>query len=184
MTKASSTVKTDFVLPIAVLTIICLVCSGLLGFINGMTAPVIADTEAKIAAEARTEVLPEADGFTKLEWDSVKPEGSFVTEAYKADNGSGYVFMITGDGYGGRGTMKLIVGMDADGAVVRTKTLQHAETAGMGSKTADEAYRSQWTGKTGATIDQVDAISGATFSSTYYKDSMRSAFEAFAQVAK
>ena len=182
MTKSKSTVKADFVAPIAVLTIICLVCSGLLGYINSITKPIIADTEARIAAEARAEVLPEADSFTRLDW--TQPEGSFVTEAYKADNGAGYVFMITGNGYGGKNTMKLIVGMDPQGAVVATKTLQHAETAGMGSKTADEPYRSQWTGKTAATIDQVDAVSGATFSSTYYKDSMRSAFEAFAQVAK
>ena len=182
MTKANSSVKVDFVLPIAVLTIICLVCSGLLGFINGMTAPVISDTEGRIAAEARTEVLPEADSFTQLEW--TQPEGSFVTEAYKADNGAGYVFMITGDGYGGRGTMKLIVGMDADGAIVNTKTLQHAETAGMGSKTADEPYRGQWVGIKSETIDEVDAISGATFSSGYYKASMVSAFEAYEIVSK
>ena len=181
MTK-SSTVKADFVLPIAVLTIICLVCSGLLGYINSITKPIIADTEARIAAEARTEVLPDADSFTKLDW--TQPEGSFVTEAYKADNGAGYVFMITGNGYGGKGTMKLIVGMDANGTVVRTKTLQHAETAGMGSKTADDPYRSQWTGITADTTDKVDAITGATFSSNYYMESMLSAFEAFESVSK
>ncbi len=183
MTKTSNA-KTDFVLPIAVLTIICLVCSALLGSINGVTAPIIKATEDRIAAEARSEVLPDADGFTQLDWESVKPDGSFVTEAYKADNGAGYVFMITGNGYGGKNTMKLIVGMDADGTVVRTKTLQHSETAGMGSKTADDAYRDQWIGVTADTTDTVDAVSGATFSSNYYMESMRSAFEAYALVSK
>jgi len=182
MTKAKSAVKVDFVLPIAVLTIICLVCSALLGFFNGLTAPVIKETEDRIAAEARAEVLPEADSFTRLDW--TQPEGSFVTEVYKADNGVGYVFMVTGNGYGGKNTMKLIVGMDNDGAVTATKTLQHAETAGMGSKTADEPYRSQWSGKTAETIDEVDAVTGATISSTNYKNSMRSVFEAYALVAK
>ena len=182
MTKANSSVKVDFVLPIAVLTIICLVCSGLLGYINSLTKPVIDETEARIAAEARAEVLPEADGFTQLDW--TQPEGSFVTEVYKADNGAGYVFMVVGNGYGGKNTMKLIVGMDDNGAVTATKTLQHAETAGMGSKTADEPYRSQWTGKTADTINQVDAVTGATISSTNYKNSMRTVFEAYAQIAK
>ena len=54
MTKTSN-VKADFVLPIAVLTIICLVCSGLLGYINSITKPIIADTEARIAAEERAD---------------------------------------------------------------------------------------------------------------------------------
>ena len=177
-----STVKTDFVLPIAVLTIICLVCSGLLGYINSITKPIIADTEARIAAEARAEVLPEADGFTKLDW--TQPEDSFVTEIYEATNGAGYVFMVTGNGYGGKGSMKLIVGMTPEGAVVQTKTLQHGETAGMGSKTADEPYRSQWTGKTADTMDQVDGVSGATISSTHYMNSMKSVFAAYAEITK
>ncbi len=182
MTKEKGSVKVNFVWPITVLAAICLVCSALLGYLNGVTAPIISDTEAAIAAAARAEVLPDADSFTQLDW--TQPEGSFVTEAYKADNGSGYVFMITGDGYGGKGTMKLIVGMDADGAVVSTKTLQHIETAGMGSKTADEPYRSQWVGVTMDTVDTVDAISGATISSNHYKASMISAFEAYEIVSK
>ena len=182
MTKAKSTVKVDFVLPIAVLTIICLVCSGLLGYFNSLTSPIIAETEAAEAAKARAEVLPEADSFTELDW--TQPEGSFVTAIYKADNGAGYVFMVTGNGYGGKGTMKLVVGMTPDGAVVKTVTQQHSETAGMGSKTADEPYRSQWEGKTADTMDQVEAVSGATISSTHYMNSMRSVFEAYALITQ
>ena len=181
----NSTVKADFVLPIVILTVICLVCSGLLGFFNSLTSPIIAETEAAEAAKARAEVLPEADSFTELtEWKDLKPEGSFVTAVYKADNGAGYVFMVTGNGYGGKGTMKLVVGMTTDGAVVKTVTQQHSETAGMGSKTADEPYRSQWEGKTVDTMDQVDGVSGATISSTHYLNSMRSVFEAYALISK
>ena len=182
MTKTKSTVKVDFVLPIAVLTIICLVCSGLLGYFNSLTSPIIAETEAAEAAKARAEVLPDADSFTELDW--TQPEGSFVTAVYKADNGAGYVFMVTGNGYGGKGTMKLVVGMTPDGAVVKTVTQAHAETAGMGSKTADEPYRSQWEGKTADTMGQVEAVSGATISSTHYLNSMRSVFEAYALISK
>lgn len=184
MTK-TSTVKADFVLPILVLTLICLVCSGLLGYFNSLTSPIIAETEAAEAAKARAEVLPEADSFTELtEWDALKPEGSFVTAVYAADNGAGYVFMVTGNGYGGKGTMKLVVGMTPDGAIVNTVTQQHSETAGMGSKTADEPYRSQWVGVTADTIGTVDAISGATISSTHYLNSMRSVFEAYALISQ
>ena len=171
-----SNVKSDFVQPILILTLICLVASALLAMTNKVTKPIIEATEASIAEAARTEVLPQADGFTKL--DVQLPEDSFVTEVYKANNGAGYVFMITCNGYGGKGTMKLICGMDADGKIVTTKTLAHAETAGLGSKTAEDDFRNQFTGQD-SSLSGVDTISGATFSSNYYIEGIRSAFDAY-----
>ena len=176
MTKTSS-VREDFVKPIVVLTLICLVCAALLAYLNSVTRPIIEKTEADIAEAARSEVLPDSGGFTLL--DVALPEGSVVTEVYKAANGSGYVFMITGNGYGGKGTMKLITSVDPDGNIIATKTLSHAETAGMGSKTAGDDYRQQWTGISADTMDEVNAITGATISSTHYLNSMRSVFEAY-----
>lgn len=177
MTKTKSKVMEDFVLPILILTLICLVTSGLLAAINHVTAPIIEETEAAIAAEARKEVLPEADDFTKL--DVELPDGSFVTECYEANNGAGYVFMITCNGYGGKNTMKLICGVDAEGTIVSTKTLQHAETAGLGSKTTEDGFRGQFTGKNAGTLAEVDTIGGATFSSNYYIEGITSALEAY-----
>lgn len=173
---SKSNVKADFVMPILVLTLICLVMSAILAFLNNVTAPIIEETENAIAEAARSEVLPEADGFTQVDVDL--PDGSFVTAVYEANNGVGYVFMITCNGYGGKNTMNLICGMDADGLIVATKTLSHAETAGLGSKTADEGFRSQFTGKD-ASLEGVDIIGGATFSSNYYIEGIRSAFEAY-----
>lgn len=175
MTKTSN-VKTDFVQPILILTVICLVASALLAWINGITKPIIEETEAAIAAEARKEVLPEADDFTAV--DAALPDGSFVTEVYKANNGAGYVFMITCNGYGGKNTMNLICGIDGDGKIVATKTLSHAETAGLGSKTAEDDFRNQFVGAD-SSLSGVDTISGATFSSNYYIEGIRSAFEAY-----
>lgn len=175
MTK-SSNVKADFVQPILILTVICLVASALLAWINGITDPIIRDTEAAIAAEARKEVLPEADDFTKV--DAALPDGSFVTEVYEANNGAGYVFMITCNGYGGKNTMNLICGIGADGKIVSTKTLSHAETAGLGSKTTEDGFRGQFVGQD-SSLSGVDTISGATFSSNYYIEGIRSAFEAY-----
>ncbi len=181
MTKSKSNVMADFVQPIVVLTLICLVASLILAAVNGATKPVIEATEARIAEAARAEVLPEADSFTKVE--AQLPEDSFVTEVYKADNGAGYVFMITCNGYGGKGTMKLICSIGEDGKMICTKTLSHSETAGMGSKTADEDFRSQFVGED-SSLSGVDTISGATFSSNYYIEGIRSAFEAFEIVSK
>ena len=188
MTKTNNAM-TDFVQPIAILTVICLVCAALLAYLNSVTKPIIEDTENKIAEAAMSEVLAEAGGsFAKLEIElpEVYDDGTenFVTEIYEAKNGAGYVFMITGNGYGGKGTMKLITSVAPDGSIIATKTLQHAETAGMGSKTADDTYRLQWTGVNADTTGDVDAVTGATISSGHYLNSMRSVFQAYAYITK
>lgn len=175
MTKTSN-VKADFIQPVVILALICLVASALLAWVNGITAPIIDEQENAAANAARQVVLPEADGFTELDG---LPEDGFVTRAYKANNGAGYVFMITCDGFGGKGTMNLICGIGPDGKITATQTLSHEETAGMGSKTAEPDWRDRFVGKDAAGLGSIDTISGATFSSNYYLDGIRSAFEAY-----
>lgn len=174
MTKKTG-VKVDFVIPIVVLTLICLVISGALAITNNATAPVIEETTRRANEAARLEVLPEADSFQLVDVDDL-PET--VTEVYRAENGAGYVFMITCDGYGGKDTMHLICGMDADGVIVSTKTLSHSETAGLGSKTTEDGFRSQFVGKDSA-LNGVEAISGASRSSNYYINAIRDCFTAY-----
>ena len=182
MTK-SSNVRADFVQPIAVLTLICLICAALLAYLNFVTKPVIDETDARVAEESRIEVLPEADGFALV--DSALPDAyddgtvNFVTEVYEATNGVGYVFMVTGDGYGGKGTMSLAVSLDGNGAILQTMTISHEETPGMGSNTTLPDFTEQFTGKTADTLDGVDAVTGATISSGHYFNSRRSVFAAY-----
>lgn len=178
MTKAKSNAFTDFVAPIGVLFIICVVMAALLALTNGITAPIIAEAEAKEAEEARIAVMPEADGFELVDMDEVEGESSTITEVYRATNGVGYVFMITSDGYGGKDTLSMICGIDADGNITDTKVLSHSETAGLGSKVTGDDFRSQFLGKDSA-LEGVDTISGATFSSTYYISAIRNAFAAY-----
>ena len=85
--------------------------------------------------------------------------------------------MLTTKGYGG--DMKLICGMDADGVIEQCKTLSHAETSGLGSKTAEDPYRNQYCGKSAETLGEVDAITGATISSNAYKNAIEDAFKAY-----
>ncbi len=175
MTKRASSVKTDFIAPILVLTVICIVISAALAFTNDLTAPIIEETTRRLNEQARIEVLPDADSFELVQADGL-PET--ITEVYRAVNGAGYVFMITCDGYGGKDTMNLICGMDADGVIVSCKTLSHSETAGLGSKTTQDEFRSQFTGKD-ASLSGVETISGATRSSEYYINAIRDCFSAY-----
>lgn len=180
MTKAKSNVMTDFVSPIAVLVIICAVMSMLLAFTNQVTAPIIAEAEAEAEREAQMEVLPQADSFLQIEQAGL-PES--ITKVCSANNGAGYVFSLTAQGYGGKGTLKMTVGIDMDGKITGVKVLSHKETAGLGSKiTSDADFYGQFPGLDAAGAAGADTISGATFSSNYYKAAIADAFTAFEQV--
>ena len=181
MTKANSNVMTDFGAPIIVLVLICAVMSALLAFTNSMTAPIIEEAERKAKEEARLEVMPDAAGFEEVTADGLP---STITEVYKATNDAGYVFSLTAQGYGGKGTLKMAVGIDPDGKITGTKVLSHAETVGLGSKIATDAnFYGQFPGLDAAGAAGADTISGATFSSRYYKAAIADAFTAFGQVA-
>lgn len=175
MTKAKSNVVSDFVAPIAVLVIICAVMSCLLALTNDATAPIIAAAEAKAKEEARMEVLPEADSFLQVE---IADLPASVTEVFQAENGAGYTFSITAQGYGGKNTLKMAVGIDMDGKITGTKVLDHKETAGLGSKITTDAFQGQFPGKDRG-LEGVDNISGATFSSNYFRAAIADAYTAF-----
>ena len=186
MSKAKSNVTTDFVLPIVVLVLICAVMSGLLAFTNGVTAPIIKEAEEQAAEVARKKVLEAADTFVPLEVEGL-PEA--VTEVYKAVNGAGYTFSIVAQGYGGKGTLKLAVGIDKSGKITGTYVLDHKETAGLGSKIDTDAFQKQFSDNEAygggvdasyvSDIKNIDTISGATRSSNYFRLALTYAFEAF-----
>lgn len=178
MTKAKSNVVSDFVAPIAVLVIICAVMSFLLALTNDATAPIIEEAERKAKEEARMEVLPEADSFEQVE---IAGLPASVTEVFQAKNGVGYTFSITAQGYGGKNTLKMAVGIDMDGKITGTKVLDHKETAGLGSKIATDAFQGQFPGKDRG-LEGVDNISGATFSSNYFRAAIADAYTAFDMV--
>lgn len=173
-----SSVKHDFVMPIVVLGAICLVITALLALTNSATEPVITQAALERAEAARSEIIPEAEEFQLLEADGLP---ATVKEVYGTSNGAGYIFMLTTMGYGGE--MDLICGIDPEGKIIAVRTLAHGETKGMGSKTAEEPFRSQFVGKD-KNLEGVDAITGATISSTAYLNAIADAFDAFELVTK
>lgn len=171
-----SSQKNDFIIPILVLTVICIVTSAALAFTEQATTPIIKAAEEKAAEMAKMEVLPSADGFTEVSTDGMPQT---ITSAFKANNGTGAVFFITVKGYGGK--MNLIAGIDSEGKIVKTKTLKHSETAGLGAKTAEPQFQNQFEGKN-ESLDGVATIGGATISSKAFIGGMKDAFAAFKEV--
>lgn len=168
----------DFVRPILVLGVICLVASALLAGTNGLTAPIIQANTERTANANRTELLPEADTFTQVE---CSVEG--VTEAYAADNGAGYVITAAAKGYGG--DVPVMVAFDDAGTIVAVKFLDNDETPGLGQKVKNEDFSGQFAGLAAQalTLADIDAISGATISSRAAVNGINSAVEAYQQIS-
>ncbi|PWM39243.1 MAG: FMN-binding protein [Clostridiales bacterium] len=159
----------DFVLPTAVLTIICLVVSAALSVTYGITNPIIEENSRRQAQEALMEVLPEADSFT--ETTDALPEG--VLKLYTAQNGVGKVVQTSVSGYGG--AVVVMTGVKTDGTVSGVKVLQNSETQGLGSRVMGSEYTAQFFGVSDP--EQVESISGSTVSSNALKNSIRLAIE-------
>ena len=167
----------DIIKPILVLTCICLVVTGLLAYVNMVTSPIIEKAELDKSQQAMSEVLPEADSFTAVDINKLSDIPEEVSEIHKADNGAGYVFILITKGYGG--DMKIACGINSEGTVEACTTLSHSETSGLGSKTAEDPYKSQYTGKSADTLNEVEAITGATISSNAYMSAIENGFKAY-----
>ena len=69
--------------------------------------------------------------------------------------------------------------IDTDGKIVAVSTLDvTSETATLGGLTAKESYTSMYAGKD-SSLSGVDAISGATITSTAYEQCVLDAFAAY-----
>jgi len=172
----------DLLKPVVVLTVICIVVSAALAAVNGITAPIIADAAARAADAARYELLPEADGFEAIE---VEVEG--VTEMHKATNGAGYVISSQGNGYGGNGSVKIMVAYDNEGNITNVKVIDCAgETPGIGDKIVSESwFMEQFIGLNGEAKkgENVDTISGTTISSGATLNAINAAWKAYSEKA-
>jgi len=170
--------KKDFVLPILVLSSICLFVTGALAVVNNFTYPVIKEAAAQRAAEARKEIIPQADGFTLLHADNLPKT---IIEIYKATNDTGYIFMISVPGYGGN--INMICGIDNDGKIIKTAVLSHTETKGMTDPVFSYPHESQYLGKD-KNLHGIVPVTGATISSNAYKTGVKDAFTAYEMVRK
>jgi electron transport complex protein RnfG len=158
--------------PTVILLGICLVIAFALSFVNQMTADVIAEGQIDAENEVRAKVLPAAQTFTKVTAVQL-PAG--VIEAYKADNGEGFVFRSSAKGFSGE--VVFIVGIDRDGKITGIDMFQHDETPGMGTKVANESFLRAWYGD--ANPSEVDGITGATKTTNALRNALLQAKAAF-----
>lgn len=167
------------------LVTICLVAGGILAGVYSLTQLTIsAQKEQKLQA-AILQVLPE--GCTISDAEIV--EGMTVYKGYINGQWVGTAVQTEEIGFGG--TIKIMVGFDADSKVINYQVLEHQETPGLGDKMgtwfktdkgnqniigkkADGAFQVSKDVKGG-----IDAITAATISSRAFLKAINKAYTAF-----
>ncbi|HHW11619.1 MAG TPA: RnfABCDGE type electron transport complex subunit G [Firmicutes bacterium] len=163
---------------ILVLTVICVVSGGVLGWVNTLTAPAIRAQEELAKQRALQEALPGTTTFTeepalRKELEEAGLAGIVeVYRAYRDEEEMGFVFTVDQQGYGG--PIRMVIGVTASGNLSGLTVISHTETPGLGAKITDArfltqpAFREAKTGEVLAVTKdkgEVDAITSATISS-------------------
>ncbi len=151
------------------LTAICAVISILLAITNLITGPIIEKNASAAANEALLVVYPDGGDFTQVDISTFELPAT-VTDAYQASNG-GYVIKLLTNGY--KADMVLMCGIDGAGTVTGATCLSSGETLGY-----EKTYGDNLKGKTVADIDAVETISGATMTTSGYKNAVKDALNA------
>jgi electron transport complex protein RnfG len=163
--------------PTLSLFIICLVTTFCLAFVYGITKDTIVERTEKDAEVQRKMVISQADSFEKLEGWEKDDESGLISQVYAAYSGEkliGYVFNALPKGYGGE--IAVTVGVSKTKKITGVKIGNNEETPGLGSKTANEVFTGQYTGKDISSSlkvtrvparaeNEIQAVSGATVSS-------------------
>jgi len=169
------------------LLLISLIAALSLGYVNEITKDKIAEQRAIANERARKAVQPEADSFNEI--DISKIDDDLVVEGFEAvkdDLTIGYVFKTLPKGYGGG--VEVIVGI-SNGAITGVRIGSHNETPGLGAKSTDESFYSQYenmkanqeigVSKIQKSNSEIQAISGATITSKAVTTGVNSATKAY-----
>ena len=166
----------------AVLFIITAVTGLILGGVYTMTLEPIRSAKEKEKMAALAETLPEASDFEGMD----SPlDHSIIKEVNKGSaNGEtvGYNITVTPKGYGG--LIEMVVGIDDEGKLIDIKILSHTETPGLGAKAADPAFSDQFEQKNVDMENEIQAISGATITSSAVANGVNTALEYWAKNLK
>ena len=163
--------KKDNLKSIIVLTAICLVVSALLAAINYVTKPIIEKNAFLKENASLAEVLPGAKDFEEADMPSDAAE--CVTGIYKESGGAGYAVTIsTTSAYSGA-PMTFTLGVGTDGKVTGIVMTNYSETKDFGAE-----YPESYIGVDADSAEDVDLVSGVTYSSTAFRNAVKGALDA------
>ena len=201
--KTRKTKKEPFRIPkpVIALTLIAAIAGVALSGVYSMTKDTIEEQKLLEEAASYKEVCPEAENFEISESAKAKLEelaganwGSDfgttrINEAFVGKDASGniagYALSVSSKGFGGDVTMAL--GLTPDGTVKKIAFTELNETAGLGMRADEDSFKNQFAGRSGSVEygkDGVEAMSGATVTSTAVKQAVNAGLNFYETVLK
>ncbi len=157
---------------VIILTAICVIVALLLGVVNAVTAEKIANNAAKAKEIAILAIFK--DGNRAELYDTVDDKEIYLV--YRDEGLVGYCVFLTVTGFGG--DVDMTVGINGELSTCGVKIVNMSETPGVGTKVKTPDFLELFDGLSHEDpIGDVDAISGATISSTAVMDGVKAAHE-------
>ena len=177
--------REDIIKPVGVLLAICIIIPLALSVTNKVTAKKIAELENE-NSKKNMQSLVSADDFEKC-----SDGGIEYYTAIKGGETAAYIFTESAKGYGG--DVSVMTAVKPDGTIAGIAILDvSGETPGLGQNAAKESFYSQYAGlkkgvsllKNGAKAEnnEVDAVTGATITSTAVTRAVNAALDDFEKV--
>lgn len=160
--------------PALVLVLICAIVGFLLGTVDNLTLPTIMANREARAWATYSALIPEASDFEAMPCDVAG-----VTAFMEAADDKGYAVIAQSKGYSSQ--VPMAVAFDDAGTITSVIGMDNTETPGLGTKVKDAAFTDQFVGRAAEpmTIDDIDAITGATISSKAALAALNEAIEAY-----
>ena len=186
--------------PVIALTLIAAIAGVALSGVFSMTKDTIEAQELAKETEAYKAVCPDADTFAVpdgAEKAIADMEGAVtrVNKAYAAKDSSGnvigYALNLTSKGFGGNVT--LAMGLTKEGEITAISFTELNETAGLGMKADEPAFKDQFAGKSGklalvkgaaSGAQEISAITGASVTSNAVISAVNAGMDFYDKVLK
>ena len=177
--------KKEKIMPALVLTIVCIIITGLLvaaynlTYVDntGVLTPKLKTACVDIFGEADYKIITKTDEDGKL---IALQYGDVKNVIVDKVNGN-CLFEVISKGYAKDG-IDIVVGIDKDGKVKGVKVIALKETPGLGTKVDNASFLERFNNAgSSAEVDAVDGISGATYSSKGMRTAVKAAIDAYTQ---
>lgn len=189
--------KNNFIKLAGVLFIIGALSAGVLAWLNDMTSERIAlnDAMASMDPAILEAVMPGSVVFSDYEdgalVDTIIGENNKIIDVMTAVDGSGNelgkVVRTWSTVKGFNGDIELYVGFTPDGQISGVSVISHQETSGLGSKVTEPAFTDQFKGADGSSEiggNDIDAVTGATYSSESFLSAVNNAIKVYTDYLK
>jgi electron transport complex protein RnfG len=151
-----------------ILGFICFLSSSVLAIVNNVTEPKIRQQKEKEESSAFGELMPESLRFEARYQD----EKIIYYAAYDANNKlNGFIVKAKTKGYSS--DIETAASLSLKLEIIGIKILLQNETPGLGNRIAEETFLGQFKARCVDTLNEVQAITGATISSAAVINSVR-----------